>query len=58
MEKKGLCSSCVNDKECTFSRRFPVFQCEELVGYELKLTKARKVKREKIEFAEEPTVWK
>ena len=57
MEKKGLCSSCVNDKECTFPRSFPVFQCEEFVGYEPKLTKAEKVKREKIEFDEEPRGW-
>ncbi len=57
MKKKGLCSSCINDDRCTFPRRFPVFQCEEFVGYKPKLTKARKVKGEKIEFDEDPTVW-
>lgn len=29
MEKKGLCHTCVNDKDCTFPRKFPVWQCEE-----------------------------
>jgi len=29
MEKKGLCQTCVNDKDCSFPRRFPVLQCEE-----------------------------
>jgi len=29
MVKKGLCVTCVNDKDCIFSRRFPVLQCEE-----------------------------
>jgi len=29
MQKKGLCTNCVNDKACTFPRRFPVWQCEE-----------------------------
>jgi len=47
MEKKGLCSTCVHDKECTFSRKFPVWQCEELSGYEPKPTKAREKKRKK-----------
>lgn len=57
MKKKGLCSSCVNDKECTFPRQFPVLQCEEFTGYEPKPTKVREVKREKMRFDEEPTVW-
>ena len=54
---KGLCSSCVNDKGCTFPRRFPVLQCEEFTGYEPKLKKLKKLKRKKMEFEEEPTVW-
>jgi len=29
MVKKGLCITCVNDKTCTFPRKFPVLQCEE-----------------------------
>jgi len=29
MQTKGLCTNCVNDKTCTFPRRFPVWQCEE-----------------------------
>ena len=33
MKKKGLCSTCANDKECNFSRKFPVTQCEEFDGY-------------------------
>jgi len=34
MGNKGLCETCVNDKDCTFSRRFPVLQCEEFSDYE------------------------
>lgn len=34
MENKGLCETCVYDKECTFSRRFPVIECEEFSDYE------------------------
>jgi hypothetical protein len=33
MGKKGLCQTCTRDKDCTFSRRFPVLQCEEFDGY-------------------------
>jgi|GEM_PF-678103 len=29
MDKKGLCDTCVRDKDCSFLRKFPVFQCEE-----------------------------
>ena len=57
MEKKGLCSICVNDKECTFPRKFPVWQCEEFQNYEPKPAIAREVKRDKIEFDEEPRVY-
>ena len=55
--RKGLCNSCVNDKWCTFPRRFPVFQCEEFTGYEPKPAKTEKSKHKKMEFDEEPTVW-
>jgi hypothetical protein len=34
MIKKGLCSTCTNDKDCTFPRKFPVRQCDEFNGYE------------------------
>jgi hypothetical protein len=27
--EKGLCFNCLQDKECSFNRRFPVFFCEE-----------------------------
>lgn len=47
MEKKGLCSACMHDKECTFPRNFPVLEYEEFSGYELKPTKARETKRKK-----------
>lgn len=32
MANKGLCITCDYDKTCTFSRRFPVLQCEEFSG--------------------------
>ena len=57
MEKKGLCSTCVNDKQCTFPRRFPVLQCEEFEGFKPIPARARKAKRKKMEFNEDPTVW-
>ncbi len=34
MKNKGLCSTCVNDKECKFNRKFPVLQCEEFNDHE------------------------
>jgi len=47
MKHKGLCSTCVNDKDCTYSRKFPVLQCEEFSVCECKPTKIKKTKREK-----------
>ena len=29
VKKKGLCSTCVHDKECCFSRKTIIWQCEE-----------------------------
>lgn len=29
MNNKGLCITCVNNKECNFLRKFPVLYCEE-----------------------------
>ncbi len=40
MEKKGLCVTCVNDKRCSFERKFPISQCEEFDDY---LPKSKKV---------------
>jgi len=57
MEKKGLCSTCVNDADCNFPRKFPVLQCEEFEGFSPKRAKARKAKRKKMKFDEEPMVW-
>jgi len=42
MKKKGLCSTCVNDKDCDFPRKFSVAQCEEFDGYEK--TSQKKIK--------------
>jgi len=36
MQNKGLCVTCNHDKTCSFSRRFPVLQCEEFSIEELK----------------------
>jgi len=47
MEKKGLCSTCVQDKGCAFPRRFPVWQCEEFTDYETKPAKTRELKPKK-----------
>lgn len=35
MENKGLCITCIYDKECKFPRKFPVLQCEEFSSYEV-----------------------
>lgn len=56
MEKEGICSCCVNDKECTYSRKFPVLQCKEFTGHPPRQTKVKKLKQEKMKFDEEPTV--
>lgn len=29
MQNKGLCNTCVKDKECSFPRKFPMFLCDE-----------------------------
>ncbi len=29
MENKGLCITCVYEKECILTKKFPVLQCEE-----------------------------
>jgi hypothetical protein len=33
MKDKGLCRTCNSDKECIFTRRFPVLYCEEFSDY-------------------------
>ena len=50
MEKKGLCITCENDKSCTFSRKFPVWQCEEFTTEKVKDTKLKKRKSKKKEL--------
>ncbi len=42
MEKKGLCDTCVNDKGCTFPRKFPVLECEEFDNCQLTHKKSKK----------------
>ena len=53
MKNKGLCSTCTNDKECTFHRKFPIWQCEEFADYEsgsinVKRQKQKKQQKKKI----------
>ncbi len=55
MKKNGLCVVCINDKECTFSRKYPVFQCEEFCGHPPK--PKRRTTSPKMKFDEEPRVW-
>lgn len=56
--KKGLCVTCINDKGCTFPRKFPVWQCEEFTGDEPKPTKIKKQRKSIISCAdEEPKIW-
>ena len=59
MERKGLCSSCIHDEDCTFPRKFPVWQCEEFSDYEPKSARAankKEIKRKKKQDVEEITV--
>lgn len=44
MVKRGLCSTCVHDKGCTFPRKFPVLQCEEFSTEEQESKKMQKAK--------------
>jgi len=58
MEKKSLSSSCINDKEDTFRRKFPVLQYEEFWDYQLRLPKIKQLKQKckKVESSEEQEV--
>ncbi len=42
MENKGLCETCVRDKDCIFSRKFPVLECEEFDDHEPLAAEAHK----------------
>ena len=53
MKKKGLCSTCANDKECDFPRKFPVAQCEEFDGYGKTTQKIKSSKKTKKKFNRE-----
>ncbi len=55
MQKKGLCITCINDKTCTFPRKFPVWQCEEFSDYVSEPTKHIDVKKKKIKVTNEIT---
>lgn len=56
MKNKGLCSTCSNDKECSFARIFPVIQCEEFDGNEKTSQKIRKRKKSKKIYKREKTL--
>ncbi|MFH1868847.1 MAG: hypothetical protein ABH843_07740 [Candidatus Omnitrophota bacterium] len=45
MSEKGLCVSCIHDVDCTFSRAFPILQCEEFLAGEPKKAKSVSYKR-------------
>ena len=34
MKNQGLCRTCVNDRDCTFPRKLPVWHCEEFSDHE------------------------
>jgi len=40
MEKKGLCISCVKDRDCIFSGKSSVWECEEHSFGQVKAAKA------------------
>ena len=43
--KKGLCSTCIYDKKCSFPREFPVWQCEEFSNDESKSANRKRENR-------------
>ena len=46
MEKKGLCSTCVESKTCIYTKKPPVLECEEFsTGNHVAKSKQAKVKR-------------
>ena len=47
MENKGLCNTCINDKDCSFPRKFPVYLCEEFDIDSLKLEKTKIIEETK-----------
>ena len=49
MENKGLCVSCVSDKDCVFYREFPLLYCEEFSCEKPKsaTSESKKIKRTK-----------
>jgi hypothetical protein len=47
MENKGLCVTCVSDKDCTFPRKFPVIQCQEFSDESRKHGRSRKARIKK-----------
>ena len=57
MARKGLCSTCVNEKGCTFPRKFPVLQCEEFTGYEPKPRRPIAAEGKKIDLDDETIIW-
>jgi len=48
MENKGLCNTCINDKDCSFPRKFPVYLCEEFDIGSLKLEKTKIIEEKKV----------
>ncbi len=48
--KKGLCISCIYDKDCSFPRKFPVLQCEEFSCVEPKVDKREGKNEKKMKF--------
>jgi hypothetical protein len=47
MERKGLCSTCVQVKSCIFIKDSPVLQCEEFSSGNSVPTKFKKAKTKK-----------
>lgn len=56
MKNRGLCSTCVEDKKCTFPRIFPVWQCEEFRNCEPKLESIKQIKVKKTQYSEEAQI--
>jgi len=47
MSGKGLCVTCVKDKDCTFTKRYPVVYCEEFNFEQKKHFSAKKACKRK-----------
>ena len=55
MEKKGLCITCVRFENCIFSKKQPVWQCEEFCDGSPDAKKSKHISVKQASYAEAAT---